>query len=324
MSDEARDPIRQLESFTTEGLAVTPLDPAEVRRRGDRRRTRRRAAYLSVAAAAAVAVAVPLALTTGGGDDTPTLSAPTVITYPHGGVEVRSAADTSKLEGTTREFRSFIAGVWQDDAGQGCADATVTVEKYSSAGYALGAVGGCGGYVALWVGQDGHWKEALGTQEEWRCGDLSRFDVPSSFAGDCYGPTALFGPTDDAGLRLGMTADDVVAAGGTVVGPAGACQGVNPAGIKPPKDATLGYLSAIPGKGVVTLFAEKDQVTPEGIGRDATRADVAKAYPNGHLDPMHGAWIVPIDDHSHYRFDLDHGSVRLVSLEAEGTQDCYE
>ena len=69
-----------------------------------------------------------------------------------------------------------------------CATPDITVKKYSSAGFALGGVGGCGGYVALWSLQDGTWKEALGTQDEWTCGDLARFGVPDVFAGDCYRP----------------------------------------------------------------------------------------------------------------------------------------
>jgi hypothetical protein len=237
---------------------------------------------------------------------------------------VTSAADTAQLDGTPETFRTFIVGVWQKDADQGCATPTVTVQKYSSAGYALGGVGGCGGYAALWVDQDGHWKEALGTQDQWRCSDLRRFDVPTSFAGECYGPSTVFGPTEDQGLRLGMSREQVVAAGGTVVGPAGACQGVNPPGLTPQKDSTLGFLSAMPGKGVVALFAQDDQVTPEGISAGSSRSDVERAYPRGHFDPKRGAWIVPIDAGSHYRFDFDHRRVRLVSLEAEGPQDCYE
>jgi hypothetical protein len=328
---EQHDPIRDLESFGTGGVTMTPIPPSEVRRLGNRRRARRHATYAAAAAVVVAVTAVPLGLSLGGGEDdrgpsiTGTPSAtPTVVTFPGGGVEVKSAADTDKLTGTSTAFRTFIAGVWKDDADQGCTNATVTVQKYSSAGYALGGVGGCGGYVALWVGQDGHWKEAVGTQDEWRCGDLSRFDVPKSFAGDCYGPDAAFGPTEDEGLRLGMSREEVLAAGGTVVGPGNACQGVTPRGLEPPKGSTLGYLSAIPGKGVVALFAENGQVTPGGIGVGSTRSEVERAYPDGHFDEMRGAWIVPIDASSHYRFDLDHDQVRLVSLEAEGTQDCYE
>lgn len=327
MSDQTRDPIRQLADLTSAQLPVAPLAPAEVRRLGDRRRARRHAAVAAAAVLLAVAVAVPVGLIAGrGGSDAepPITEAPTVITFPGGGVQVTSPGETDKLEGTSQEFKSFIAGVWQHELDQGCPTPTITVSKYSSAGYALGGVGGCGGYVALWVGQDGHWKEALGTQDEWRCGDLSRFEVPTSFAGECYGPAALFGPTEDAGVRLGMSRDEVLAAGGTVTGSADGCQLVSPPGLQPEKDATLGYLSAVPGKGVVALFAQRDQVTPEGIGRYSSKEDVERAYPEGHLDPLHGAWIAPIDDHSHYRFDLDHDSVRLVSIEAEGTQDCYE
>lgn len=52
-----RDPIDQLESFTTPDLGDVPLDAAEVRRRGDRRR-RRTTALTAVGGVAAVAVVV--------------------------------------------------------------------------------------------------------------------------------------------------------------------------------------------------------------------------------------------------------------------------
>ena len=61
------DPIRDLEQLPTEGLAVNPLSPADVRRRGDRMRRRRHAAAAALAGAAAVAlVVVPLAVFAGG------------------------------------------------------------------------------------------------------------------------------------------------------------------------------------------------------------------------------------------------------------------
>lgn len=335
---EHTDPIRDLENFGTGGHTMTPLAPTDVRRLGDRRRARRRSAGVAAAALAVVAVVVPFAVNARSGDGpdggpiltdpTPTPTPPDVITYPGSGVEITDPADVDKLDGTSAAFKAFIADQARRAAQSGstCPDAAhaVTVQKYSSAGYAAGGFNSCGGYAALWVRQDGQWKEALGTQDEWRCGDLARFDVPRSFAGECYGPSALFGPTEDAGLRLGMSGEQVIAAGGTVVGPAGACQGVNPPGMQPEQDSTLGYLSALPGKGVVALFAQAGQVTPEGISIGSSRADVERAYPDGHLEPMKGAWIAPIGENAHYRFDLEHGSTVRMSLEAEGQQDCYE
>lgn len=62
------DPIHELANFNAEGLNVTPLPAAEVRRRGERLR-RRRQVGASLAGVAAVAlVATPLALFAGDGD----------------------------------------------------------------------------------------------------------------------------------------------------------------------------------------------------------------------------------------------------------------
>jgi hypothetical protein len=77
-----RDPIRDLEDFGTGGLSVTPLSPAEVRRLGDRRRSRRNAAVAAGAVAALVAIATPFAFLGGGGEPhpTPPATSPTGLT----------------------------------------------------------------------------------------------------------------------------------------------------------------------------------------------------------------------------------------------------
>ena len=358
MPDPTRDPIRQLEDFGTGGLTVAPLDPGQVRRLGDRRRMRRRTAYVVAAAAAIVLAIVPVAVLDGRDEAAPPTpahsgppsplptppppAAPTqapsatataapdqVISYSGFGVQVVDSAHTSLLRGAPEDFKAFVGRLADQltaDGQDSCpgADSGVTVKKIGGDEYALGAVNDCGGYVALWVHQGDGWQEALGTQDEWRCGDLTRTGVPASFAGDCYGPSALFGPTDGNGLRLGMSRAEVLAAGGTVTGPTGACQRVTPPGLTPPKNGTLGYLSAMPGKGVVALYAQRDQVTPAGIGSGSTRREVEQAYPGGHLDPLRGSWIAPIDATGHYRFDFDRGFVAQISLEADGPQDCYE
>lgn len=347
------DPIHLLEHFGNGGVDVAPLHPAQVRRLGDRRRTRRRAGY-TVAAAAAVAVTiVPVAVLNGRDDDgappithhsggpTPAPTTPAasatgtparVTTYPGPGIDVKAVSDTSKLTGTSDEFKTFIAGVWRQNSAD-CPTPDITVKKYSSAGFALGGVGGCGGYVALWSIQDGTWKEALGTQDEWTCGDLTRFSVPDGFAGECLGPKAVLGPDSDAGLSLGMSIDEVTAAGGTVSPPSADgpdyCRTVNPKGLP---DATgadgstsvVGYLSLLPDRGVVALFAQKDQVTPRGI-RTGDGLDTFKtAYPEA-TKTLFGWYRVDIDDTSHYRFDIDrHGTIQNISLELDGPQGCYE
>ena len=78
-----RDPMDQLESFTEPGLTMTPLSPAEVRRRGDRLR-RRNTALTAVGVAAAVAVtATPLAIFAGNHQRTTPDPAPAPVVWRH-------------------------------------------------------------------------------------------------------------------------------------------------------------------------------------------------------------------------------------------------
>jgi hypothetical protein len=297
---------------------------------------------------AVLAVGIPVVLTRDGDPDgsrdishtpssTPTHSAavePThpVITYPGAGIQVTAIADVSKLEGTTDSFKDFIADVWRDDARTGCATPTVTVQRYSSDGFSLGGVGGCGGYQALWVNKDAHWQQALATQDEWLCGDLARFDVPDGLAGDCYGPKEILGPETDYGLSLGMTMDEVRAAGGTVSEASSDggdyCRTVNPKDVPDVVDANgsthvVGYLSVVPDRGVVALFAQENQVTPRGIRIGSSVEEVKAAYPEA-TRGGYGAYYVTIDDTSKYRFDVEDGSIRDISLVLDGTQGCYE
>jgi hypothetical protein len=342
MSDH-QDLIRELESLDIRGDTMTPTSPSEVRRLGDRRRAHRRTAVLVAASVVAVlAVGIPVALTRDGDragsrdiSDTPSATVaptPTVITYPGAGVQVTAIADVSKLDGTTGAFKDFIADVWRDDARSGCPTPTVTVQRYRSDGFARGGVGGCGGYQALWVDTDAHWKEALATQDEWLCGDLARFDVPDGFAGDCYGPKEVLGPETDYGLKLGMTIDEVRAAGGTVSEPSSDgsdyCRTVNPKGVPDVVDADgstniVGYLSVQPDRGVVALFAQKDQVTPRGIRIGSSVQEMKAAYPEATRGGF-GSYYVTIDDTSRYRFDVDGAEIRSISLVLDGTQGCYE
>lgn len=338
----AGDPIQQLESFGNGGIAVNPLDPAAVRRLGDQRRRRQHAMYGAIAAAVLTAAVVPAAILATRDSGAPPVApvpgptssatpSPTPTeTFPAGGVTVRSEADLAALVGTSDEFKAFIGATLAANRTADCPNAEIGVQKYDDTGFALGTVGGCGGYVALWSVQNGAWKEALGTQDEWLCGDLNRFDVPDGFAGECYGPKELLGPDEDYGIRLGMSADEIGAVGGTAKETgSGSCSYVFPPGAPPTVTAngpvgSIGYLSLDPDRGVVALFAQKDQVTPRGIRQGDTFAQLKKAYPEGRIGD-HAAWWVAIDAEHSYRFDIDgDDTVQNISLVLNGPQGCYE
>jgi hypothetical protein len=336
MAEHDVDPIRQLEQFVTSGIAVAPLPPGEVRRRGDRRRAQRRTAGAALVAAAIAAVAIPVALHTTGGSDagrhiagTPT-PAPTatptstpgttqIITFPHGGVDVRTPADATKLTGTTQAFQDFIGAQetrLRSDATDNCSAAlrSLTVMKYDSAGFAIGAVNDCGGYQALWAmsPETGIWSEALGTQDTWDCDGLRYLGVPKSFAGTCFDYAGTFGPNDVDGLRLGMTQAQVLAAGATFVGdPSGACAGFRlPRSTRPPGQAD-GFFSA--GSGVVTFQARTGEKTDKKIGLGSTAAEVRAAYPAG-APGANGFWKVTLGGGAAYEFSIGSGTVQVMVL----------
>jgi len=311
MSDQ-RDPVRQLESFDTGGVTMTPLAPSEVRRLGNRRRARRRIATALVATAAVLAIAVPLGIALDGGSergeppithtptpspsDTTTTPPPDEISYPGTGVAVRTAADTSRLTGTSPAFRTFIADRLDAIPGEAnCAE--IDVQKYSSAGYAIGAVGGCGGYMALWVSSelnDGAWAEGQGTQDTWDCDALSYLEVPTSFTGPCADEAGSFATAGAGGPEPGMSKAQLAALGLTVSGPvAGAdptnCPGVRyPTPVVPSGDVGLWD----PQDGLVDVQATTNMKTAERIGLGSARSKVVAAYPNGHLDSS-GFYLVP-------------------------------
>jgi hypothetical protein len=332
MSEPTRDPIHDLEAFGTGGHVMTPLAPNEVRRLGDRRRTHRRtAAVLAASVVAAAAVAVPVALTRGGDPDghgniahtstpTPTTtSTPTVTTYPGTGVEVKSAADVDKLTGTSPDFRSFIVDQLDKITGPDhCA--VIHVQKYSSAGYALGDVGSCGGYAALWVKLDGNWQEGMGTQDTWDCTTLNYLGVPRSFVGDCGNEAGGFGPDEVSGLRLGMTQAQVEAAGGALdPGLADACRGLLLPYQSRVPDHADGWFS--PAKNLVAIAARPGMKTPERIGLGSSRADVEAAYPRGSL--QNGYWVVPLGGGIEYEIGLEAtGTVGELML-TDSQQDCF-
>lgn len=118
---------------------------------------------------------------------------PELINYAGGeaaGVEVHVRADAKNLRGAPASFKRFIGNTAQEIADASNCDAGyvgVTVQTLRTDGFAVGGVNDCGGYAALWVVVDGHWKEAQGTQETWDCAVLKQYAVPSDVAGTtCY------------------------------------------------------------------------------------------------------------------------------------------
>lgn len=121
---------------------------------------------------------------------------PVVLDYTHLhkglGAQLSGPADVRQLKGAPEDFKTFIGGVAAQLAAEGKSECPtafsgVTVTKVSTAGFATGGVSSCGGYVALWAKVDGSWKEAIGTQEQWDCAELTRYRVPSALVGHtCY------------------------------------------------------------------------------------------------------------------------------------------
>ncbi|QNN51292.1 hypothetical protein [Nocardioides mesophilus] len=70
MPEHSPDPLRDLKDFGLGGTVLTPLEPAQVRRLGDRRRARRRGATAAIAAVAVVAALSPVLLLNNGASDT--------------------------------------------------------------------------------------------------------------------------------------------------------------------------------------------------------------------------------------------------------------
>ena len=307
---EQRDPIRQLESFAAGARNMSPVAPSEIRRLGNRRRARRRAATVLAAAGVVLAVVVPLGFALGDGpDSTPpitrtpspsptstTTPPPAEITYPGAGVTVKTAADTAKLTGTTPAFRTFIAHQLGAIPGPAsCAE--IDVQKYSSVGYAIGAVGGCGAYKALWVSSelnDGAWGEGQGTQDTWDCDALSYLQVPTSFAGPCADEAGTFATPGAGGPEPGMSKAQLAALGLTVSGPVAGADPTNCPGVAyrtavmPSEDVGLWD----PQDGLVDVAATTTMKTAERIGLGSPRSKVVAAYPQGHRDQS-GDYTVP-------------------------------
>ena len=118
---------------------------------------------------------------------------PRLIRYALGenpGIFVQNRADVSHLHGAPDSFKKFVGNLAENlTAKSTCTSGSVgvTVETLRTDGYAVGAVNDCGGYQALWVQADGHWRRVEGTQDSWNCKVLHKYRVPSAVVGtSCY------------------------------------------------------------------------------------------------------------------------------------------
>ena len=340
MPERTPDPIRALEDFRPGALGHPPIEPAEVRRLGSRRRTRRHALIGAVAVVAVLAAVVPAAVLATQDDPTggrspdvagePSTPTPTqdpgVVTYPGSGLELDDPADVGQLTGTSPEFRAYIAQVVARTADEGasCPDAFhgVTVQKFSSAGYAVGGVNACGGYQALWVQRDDVWQEGMGTQDAWDCDTLSYLGVPRSFAGECFDESGNFGPDSVGEIRLGMTEAQVAAAGGKVTDSPGgeSCRGLLLPYLPPVPDRTDGSFSE--KRGLVAVFARPGMITPERVGLGSSLDKVRAAYPDGELTEQ-TYWVVPLPGGREYQFGIAADDTVSEMVLTRTNQDCF-
>lgn len=106
------------------------------------------------------------------------------------GIVITSAADTSRLTGSSAAFKRFIARQLSSSASsgdEGCTEPPqIYVSRVDTGGWARGGyfVPQCGGYAALWAVADGAWTEVWGGQSLVDCATLNRYAIPSRVAGD--------------------------------------------------------------------------------------------------------------------------------------------
>lgn len=137
-------------------------------------------------------------------------------------------------------------------------------------------------------------------------------------------PTATLGPDGFAGLRLGMTVEEVADTGDARMHEAGGglCRTFTLTGDLPaasPDAVTDGFVSE--KYGLVAVSARPGVTTPEGVGEGSSLADLEAAYPEGTHET--GWFRVDLGEGREYEFGLDETdtveslTVRLLK------QDCF-
>lgn len=95
---------------------------------------------------------------------------------------------TIGLQGLPTPFQNYMAGQLASiqPIRPGCGGSAVIVDRYHGAGYAYGAMAGCGGYQVIWGIRDGHWTELTGGQDIHPCSELDQLGVPKNSGLSCW------------------------------------------------------------------------------------------------------------------------------------------
>jgi len=119
-----------------------------------------------------------------------------------GEVFIDDPDDLSAIADAPQDFQDFAQTVVRELIEQNqssCPDGAIGMgvsRIVPTAGFAVGGINACGGYVAIWKRESTGWKEIIGTQDAFSCDELHDNGVPVSLFSD---PSCV---TEDSGGRL--------------------------------------------------------------------------------------------------------------------------